>query len=115
MATLAEHLAIELPATSGPDSYSFAKLLNEPSSTFARPPLVCHSAGGMFAIREGQWKLIAGNGSGGREQPKGTPFGEPWMLVNLELDPSETKNLAERHPEIVNRLRKQLDEIKGDD
>ncbi|MCH1493959.1 MAG: arylsulfatase [Rubripirellula sp.] len=115
MATLAEHLAIELPATSAPDSYSFAKLLNEPSSTFARPALVCHSAGGMFAIREGQWKLIAGNGSGGREHPKGTPFGEPWMLVNLELDPSETKNLAERHPEIVNRLRKQLDEIKGDD
>ena len=114
MATLAEHLAIELPAKSGPDSYSFAQLLDEPSSTFSRPPLICHSAGGMFAIREGQWKLIAGNGSGGREQPKGTPFGEPWMLVNLELDPSETKNLAESNPEILNRLRKQLIEIKGD-
>ena len=115
MATLSEHLAIPLPKTAGPDSYSFAPLLEDPSNTWKRPPLICHSAGGMFAIRDGQWKLIAGNGSGGREQPKGTPFAEPWVLVNLEHDPAESSNLAESHTEVMNRLKNQLTEIKGKD
>ena len=44
---------------------------------FERSPLIMHSATGMFAIRKGSWKLIAGNGSGGRGEPKGRPFAEP--------------------------------------
>ena len=115
MATLAELVGADLPKTAGPDSVSFADLLRDPNSTQQRPPLICHSAAGMFAIRDGRWKLIAGNGSGGRQNPKGKPFAEPWMLVDLEADPGETINVSEDHPEVFQRLKESLLEIKGDD
>ncbi len=115
MATLAEVVDAQLPAAAGPDSVSFASLLDDPSADFDRPPLICHSASGMFAIRDGRWKLIAGNGSGGRQQPKGKPFAEPWMLVDLEKDPGETSNVAKANPEVFAKMKKQLLKIKGDD
>jgi arylsulfatase A-like enzyme len=115
MATLAEWIDHDLPETAGPDSVSFAAVLRNPASPQSRPPLICHSVAGMFAIRDGNWKLVAGNGSGGREAPRGQPFAEPWMLFNLEMDPEEQVNVAESHPEAFDRLRAQLLEIKGDD
>lgn len=115
MATLAEFVGAELPASAGPDSVSFASLLRDPDAAFDRPPLICHSAAGMFAIRDGNWKLIAGNGSGGRQNPKGKPFAEPWMLVDLQIDPAETTNMADEHPEVFASLKQQLLKIKGND
>lgn len=114
-ATLTDWLGLEGPDNSAPDSYSFAPLLRDPRSLFDRPPLICHSAAGMFAIRDGQWKLIAGNGSGGREQPRGKPFAEPWILINLDADPAETTNVADMHPEITTKLKAELVRIKGND
>ncbi len=115
MATLADHIGIDLPNGAGPDSFSFAPVLEDPSEAFDRPPLICHSASGMFAIRDGKWKLIAGNGSGGRQQPKGKPFGEPWVLVDLDADPTEATNVADQNPSLFAKLKEQLYEIKGDD
>ena len=115
MATLTDWLEIDLPADAGPDSESFAPLLHNPAGDFDRPPLICHSAAGMFAIRDGRWKLVAGNGSGGRQAPKGKPFGEPWMLFDLQRDPGETNNLADEQPSIFAKLKDQLMAIKGND
>jgi arylsulfatase A-like enzyme len=115
MATLADMIGHELPPGAGPDSVSFAPLLRNIEADFDRPPLICHSANGMFAIRDGNWKLIAGNGSGGRQNPKGKPFAEPWMLVDLDKDPAETTNLATENQEVFDQLKEQLMAIKGDD
>jgi arylsulfatase A-like enzyme len=51
-----------------------------------------YERGGAQAVRAGQWKLV--------EQPKGTKL----QLFDLKTDLSETKNIAEQHPEIVERL-----------
>jgi len=115
MATLAEFLEIELAAGDGVDSVSFASVLENPAGASKRPPLICHSGAGMFAIRVGRWKLVAGNGSGGRQAPKGNPFEEPWMLFNLATDPGEKENVAEGNPQVFERLKRTLYEIKGDD
>ncbi|GIT30785.1 MAG: hypothetical protein Ct9H300mP1_28310 [Planctomycetaceae bacterium] len=66
--------------------------------------MIHHSAAGMFAIREGRWKLVLGNGSGGRQAPRGRPFAKPYFLADLNADPSETTNLSEKHPDIAIRL-----------
>jgi arylsulfatase A-like enzyme len=50
------------------------------------------------AIREGEWKLIEFHSDGRRE------------LFNLRDDVSETRNLAEKRPEIVRRLAVRLNE-----
>lgn len=115
MATVAEWIGASLPASAGPDSFSFAPLLRDPGNDFDRPPLICHSAGGMFAVRDGKWKLVAGNGSGGRQQPRGNAFAEPWVLFDLEQDPGERNDLAATNPSIFAKLKEQLLEIKGDD
>ena len=115
MATLTDHLDAELPEAAGEDSVSFAAVLQDPDQTVKRPPLICHSGGGMFAIRDGKWKLVAGNGSGGRQAPKGKPFAEPWMLFDLESDPGETREVSAKYPEVFTRLKASLLSIKGDD
>lgn len=114
MSTLCDFIGTDKPQQAGPDSHSFAELLRDPATKFDRPPLICHSASGMFAIRDGKWKLIAGDGSGGREKPRGTPFAEPWMLVDLEQDPAEKHNVAADHPDVYQRMKAQLDEIRGE-
>lgn len=115
MATLGEMVGADMPESAAPDSVSFASLMADPLSEFKRPPLICHSSAGMFAIRDGKWKLIAGNGSGGRELPKGKVFAAPWMLVDLEADPGETENVANKNPETFDRLKAELLRIKGND
>jgi arylsulfatase A-like enzyme len=116
MATLGEYLDATVPSNVGPDSVSFASLLSDPSEEISRArPLICHSGNGMFAIRDGRWKLVAGNGSGGREKPRGKPFAEPWSLFDLDSDPGETKDVAGGNSDVYSKLKMQLMEIKGDD
>ena len=75
-------------------------------------PVIHHSVSGMFAIRDGDWKLVAGNGSGGREAPRGKPDEGPFQLFNLKDDLSEKKNVADQHPDVVERLTKRLMELR---
>ena len=74
-----------------------------------------HSVDGIFAIKQGEWKLIFGRGSGGFTAPKkievkpGEPEGE---LYNLAKDPSETQNVYLQNPDVVKRLTALLDRYK---
>lgn len=110
-ATLAEIFGEELADNVAEDSFSILPMLS--GSDSPRPaPVIHHSASGMFAIRSGQWKLIAGNGSGGREAPKGTPFEKPFQLFNLQADVSESRDLASERSEVVAELTAELDAIR---
>jgi hypothetical protein len=69
----------------------------------------------MFSIRQGQWKLILGRGSGGFTQPvRVTPGpGEPkGQLYDMENDTAETTNLWAERPEIVQELTVLLDRYR---
>ncbi len=111
-ATLAEILGKKLPADAAEDSFSLLPLFR--GGTWARPraPVIHHSSGGMFAIRDGRWKLVAGNGSGGRERPSGKPFERPYQLYDLEADPSEKRNVYDRNPEVASRLEQVLERVR---
>jgi arylsulfatase A-like enzyme len=110
-ATCAEAAGVEVPDGAAEDSYSFLPALE--GRDFEREvPVVHHSANGTFAIRQGRWKLILGNGSGGRQSPVGQPFGKPYQLFDLSQDISESSDLADTQPEIVEQLTKQLDVLR---
>lgn len=109
-ATCAKIVGRELKSDVAEDSFSLLPLLKE-NGSFDRAPVVHHSVAGMFAIRDGNWKLIAGNGSGGREAPKGKPFDKPYMLFDLSRDLAEQHDVAADHPEIVARLTNELESI----
>jgi arylsulfatase A-like enzyme len=100
MATFAAIVGTDLPRDAGEDSFNILPvLLGKKLDKPVRHSLVHHN--GQLAIRQGDWKLIAGirgNGSeGGRK-----------ALFNLKADPGEKNNLFEEHPEIVERLTKLL-------
>ena len=96
-----------------PDSFSFLPLLKGEKRKKPRPPVIHHSAAGMFAIREGNWKLVLGNGSGGRQSPPGKPFAKPYQLYDLGKDLSEKHNIIEQHPDIAARLEAACEKIRS--
>ncbi len=126
-ATVAELLGQPLAWNAGEDSFSFLYELtgSEPRQP-VRENVVVDATGGLFAIREGRWKLIAGQGGGSaRENDESNirmsphkwdyeenPENPPGQLYNLEEDPGETNNLYYSHPEVVVRLRAKLREIQ---
>lgn len=104
------------PEGNADDSYSFYPIMAGAKGQVKRPPVIHHSGGkGMFAIRDGKWKMIFGNGSGARTKPVGTPFRKPYQLYNLENDLIESNNLIDQEFEITQKLEAELFEIKGDD
>lgn len=112
MATCAAILGVELPDDAGEDSYNILPaLLGRELDKPIREAVVHHSGNGMFAIRQGKWKLILGRGSGGWSG-KGKKTDPPVQLYNMQQDTSEKRNLCAEHPEVVERLTKLLEKYK---
>jgi arylsulfatase A len=117
LATLADIVGIELPASILHDSYSFASLLGISSSSGQpRSLLVHHSISGVFSLRRGPWKYIESRGSGGFSSPKvvrpevGTPTGQLYHLLD---DPREARNVFDDYPAEVRDLQKQLEAVRN--
>jgi arylsulfatase A len=116
LATSAAIVGAELPDNAGEDSYNILPaLLGKKRAEPIREAVVHHSSRGMFAIRQGKWKLVLGLGSGGFSVPMSIKpkHGEPeGQLYNLEEDLAESRNLWSEKPEIVERLTNLLEKYK---
>ena len=113
-ATTAALLGTESGLDSGQDSFPIRSLLGKGvlvSKT--RKAAVFQSALGLFAVREGPWKLIRGHGGGALydREAGAAPGGPPGQLYQLDRDPGETTNVWKDHPEIVTRLNEMLDRV----
>ena len=111
MATCAEITNFQLPENAAEDSFSLLPLLLGKARSIPRAPVIHHSGSGMFSLRDGKWKMVFGNGSGGREKPVGKAFEKPYFLFDLERDPTETTNLIDKYPQVAKRLQEQLNTI----
>ena len=116
MATAADVLGHELPHDAAEDSTSFLPLLDgqQPDEPL-RAATVHHSVDGMFGIRQRDWKLIAGLGSGGFSQPRREepePGGPRGQLYDMKADWRETTNLWADKPDVVERLTRLLDQVR---
>jgi arylsulfatase A-like enzyme len=115
MATAAAISGFTLPSGTAEDSYNLLPALTGKPSKPIRSSIVHHSIDGMFSIREGDWKLELGLGSGGFTPPARIPAnadGPQGQLYNLAKDPAEADNLWQKHPEVVKRLTAQLERIQ---
>ena len=109
-ATTAEFVDKKVEGDTAPDSFSLLPLMR--GESWSRPPVIHHSVGGMFSIRDGEWKLVLGDGSGGREKPSGKPFQKPYALFNLNQDIREQSNVITGHRDIADRLEKEALRIR---
>ncbi len=118
MATAAAIVGLDVPDGAGEDSYNvLPALLGERRDEPIREATVHHSGAGMFAIRQGRWKLVLGRGSGGISSPRWftPPADQPQgQLYDLVEDPSEQANLWAQQPQVVGRLTKLLDRYRKD-
>ena len=109
MATCAELVGTDLPDSSAEDSVSLLPVLKgkEPEDPL-HEAIICHSHYGVYAVRKGKWKLQYSAGSGGWSVPKDKDAnrkGLPkWQLYDLSVDPKESNNIIDTHPEVVTDL-----------
>ena len=108
LATVADMLDVTYPETEGEDSISFLPVLKgEPGH--ARTNVIHHSSSGRFAIRQGDWKMILGHGSGGWSLPRDE------QALAKRLPPRQLYNMVEDIGERKNRFpgdRKKVAELK---
>ena len=111
IATCAELTDAKLPENAGEDSVSFLPALNGQPIVSSRKGVVHHSFSGHFAYRVGKWKLLLAKSSGGWTVPTEADAASDApkaQLYDMEADPGETNNLYASHPEIAERLLRQL-------
>ncbi|WP_321476340.1 arylsulfatase [uncultured Paludibaculum sp.] len=119
VATAADLSGVELPKAAAEDSFSLlpAMMAGRAGRGPRRTSVIHHSAQGMFSVREGQWKLIAGRGSGGFTKPVSVtpgPGEAPGELYDMTRDPAETGNLYLKEAEVVERLTGLLEKAKAE-
>ncbi len=107
MPTLAELAGVKIPAAHL-DGRSFAAVLRDPAapSPHAGRPLHWQTGRGpnaSWAVRDGDWKLLGNVADPSDDTPE--PPRIPIFLANLKDDIGERTNVADRHPDIVARLR----------
>jgi arylsulfatase A-like enzyme len=116
-ATIAQAAGASIPANSGEDSYAIQPALQRPNDTSAvRNHVVHHAGNGMFAVRQGHWKLIDGLGSGGFTLPQkltAVPGGPTGQLYDLRQDPFEYDNVYSKHPNVVAQLTAVLNQVRA--
>ncbi|MEM7144873.1 MAG: arylsulfatase [Verrucomicrobiota bacterium] len=115
LATCAELFGVSLADNQGEDSYSFLPaIMGKPIPNLSGRVITHHSDAGVFAIRQGNWKLMLdARGGSQRWNPKDERFDKnnEVLLFDIVRDPSERTNLADQSPEIVENLKRELAHI----
>ena len=115
-ATIADIVGEEPEDGVAPDSVSLLPLLRGGAGDRGAP-VVHHSLNGMFAIRDGRWKLVFGDGNGadgsGLYLPpfSRTDLGPPRQLYDLHENRHESRNVIRYRPDVVARMTELMREV----
>ena len=116
-ASLAGVLGLQLPHDAAEDSFDQSPVWLGNSAAAPRRAIVNHSNLGMFSIRQDNWKLVLGLGSGGFTPPataEPVPGGPEGQLYDLTADPGETTNLYFDNADKVQELTALLERYKSE-
>ena len=104
MATVADIVDFKLPKNAGEDSYDLLPALLGRARSPIRKAIVHHSNSGVFSIREQNWKLELGLGSGGFSAPQHedpVPGGPAGAVVRPGQRSRRERERVPAHPEVV--------------
>lgn len=123
MATCAALVGAELPNDAAEDSFDFLPVLigEQPDGDPIREYTLHQTISLALAIRQGPWKYLDHQGSGGnnyqgpnlkRFEMADTAPDAPGQLYNLASDPGEKTNLYFEHPRRVDEMKARLAEFR---
>ena len=125
MATCADIVGAELPADAAEDSYSMLPvLLGAQGEKPVRQYMLQQTISLALSIRDGQWKYLDHQGSGGNNYDRDGEWGmklyrledtdpeAPGQLYDLEKDPGEKVNLYSQYPDRVAQMKAKLEAFK---
>ncbi len=124
MATCAAIAGADLPRDAAEDSFNLLPVwLGKAGDKPVRPYLLQQTISLAMSIRKRRWKLLDHRGSGGNNYerspelrryalPERAPDA-PGQLYDLDADPGETRNLYLEHPDIVEALKRTLEDSKS--
>ena len=105
--TFAKLVGTPLPSDRVIDGRDITSLMFHAEASPVRDTHLHFTRGGMLgAIRQGDWKLVLKAALGGANRQQADP--NAVELYNLAKDPAETQDVSAEHPEIVARLRAEL-------
>lgn len=124
MATCAAIVRADLPNDAAEDSFDFLPVLTgtQPDDQPSRDYTLHQTISLALAIRQGPWKYLDHQGSGGNnyKSPNLQPFAlpdtapdAPGQLYDLVADPGETTNLYFEYLAVAQRLKSKLDEFRA--
>ena len=99
LATLADVLGADLLEGHGEDSVSFLHLLQDAEPAPSAREWLVNFGRSQYAVRQGRWKLIFA-----RNQDDKRALGAPLELYDLGNDPSESTNVLQDYPEVVESI-----------
>lgn len=111
--TIAYRIGAELPPHKIDGKNIWPLIVGDPGAKSPHEALFFYWNDALHAVRMGRWKLhfphtyptLAGQRGGSGGQPVSYKQGKiDLALFDLETDPGESQNLAEKHPEIVARI-----------
>ncbi|MCC6125597.1 MAG: sulfatase [Pirellulales bacterium] len=122
--TAADMLDIDLPRDRIIDGKSILPLMeNRPGAKTPHEVYYCYFLNGLHAVRSGKWKLHVPHPYPTLDGLPGGKGGKPATIVrkqtgvelyDLENDIAEAANVAEQHPEVVERLMKYVEQARED-
>ncbi|WP_417397933.1 sulfatase family protein [Gimesia chilikensis] len=116
-ASLATLTGQKLPQDACRDSFNVLDALLGKADAAGRSHLVQQNNGnnGTYALRAGKWKLQRYDKQTARniivEQQLSNTKVSQYQLFDLEQDPAEKQNVIQAHPELAQRLKKQLSDL----
>ncbi len=110
-ATVLDTLGLNLPSDRPYDGMSLLPMIDGKMRQRSQP--IGFQFGQQASLTDNRYKLVANSGNKRPRHDNGkVPF-EAYELYDLIDDPSETKNMAEKHPDIVARMKTTLEKWKA--
>jgi arylsulfatase A-like enzyme len=107
--TFCAQAGVEPPQDRPLDGYDITAALK--GGTSPRNEMFYYRAYDLMAVRLGPWKAHFQTQTGyGQPQPEKH---DPPLLFNLDIDPSERFNVAEKHPEVLVEIQKQTEKHRS--
>jgi arylsulfatase A-like enzyme len=110
-ATVLDTLGLDVPSDRPYDGISLLPMIDGKVTHRSRP--IGFQFGQQASLTDNRYKLVANKGNKRHRSDNGDVPVQAYELYDLMDDPSETRNISDKHPDIVTRMKETLEQWKA--